>query len=531
MQTQKIEFVNELLKSGILLSPEYLSNIDSIDENFKKDFFNNINNLEKTGAVVLNDDFFVLKKLSLDLSDVNWSDIDKSRVNYEKGKDSNSYGSIIEELKKTLVIPKKQSKVKILNPYFDILKKREVADFVKHFNVRFNALERILRNRSELSSVSSINRILAKKDKGNVAIIGMVLSKSVTKNGNLILELEDPTGVIKAVINKDKSELFLKSNDILLDEVIGITGNNGSGIIFANNVFWPDIPLNREIKKSPDEVYAIFVSDFHFGSKHFLFEEYDKFLKWINGEMGDEKQKDLASKIMYLFIAGDLVDGVGIYPGHDKDVTHPDIYEQYDLFTDFISKIPKHINVIISPGNHDAMRIAEPQLELYKDFTLKLWEMENVTMTTNPSIVNIHASDNFEGFDVLIYHGYSFPFIADNVQSIRSQGGLKRADLIMKFVLQRRHLAPTHESTLYIPQIEKDPLVIEKVPDFLITGHIHRVTALNYKSITLLNCSSWMGSSDFQEKVGLKPQPARVPIVNLQTREVKILKFIKGDDE
>jgi DNA polymerase II small subunit len=94
--------------------------------------------------------------------------------------------------------------------------------------------------------------------------------------------------------------------------------------------------------------------------------------------------------------------------------------------------------------------------------------------------------------------------------------------------LQRRHLAPTHASVTYIPG-KRDPLVIRRVPDFFITGHVHRVTVSNYRNITLINSSCWSEISEDQIKRGLEPQPARLPVVNLKTREVKIMNFYKKE--
>ena len=54
-----------------------------------------------------------------------------------------------------------------------------------------------------------------------------------------------------------------------------------------------------------------------------------------------------------------------------------------------------------------------------------------------------------------MYHGYSFDYFVAQVDSLRNQGGYDRADLIMKFLLKRRHLAPSHLSTLYIPDAKK----------------------------------------------------------------------------
>ncbi|MEZ5334217.1 MAG: hypothetical protein R2741_02730 [Methanolobus sp.] len=49
--------------------------------------------------------------------------------------------------------------------------------------------------------------------------------------------------------------------------------------------------------------------------------------------------------------------------------------------------IPKHIKIIISPGNHDAVRQAEPQPKLPE--CIREYFPENVTFVGNPSIVDL----------------------------------------------------------------------------------------------------------------------------------------------
>ncbi|MBI4439807.1 DNA-directed DNA polymerase II small subunit [Candidatus Woesearchaeota archaeon] len=419
----------------------------------------------------------------------------------------------------------KQTSLRIVDDYEDEPEKRDVGNFVDHFSVRFKIIERMLKNRQELVNLISISRARRKREKETLSVIGMVTEKEFTKAKNLILNIEDATGTIKVLVSKNKPELFSAAKDIVLDEVIGIVGVNGENIIFANEVVWPDIPLTKELKKSPKEGYAIFLSDIHVGSKNFLEKEFQKFTKWISGKAGNDNQRGIASKVEYIFIVGDVVDGCGIYPGQENDLETKNITEQYQKAAELLSEIPRHIPIVICAGNHDAVRLSEPQPRLAEDFSAALYKLPNVVMTSNPSTVNIHSDGEFPGFDILLYHGYSFDYYIANVDSIRNNGGYSRADLVMKFLLKRRHLAPTHTSSLYIPHARKDPLAIEKIPDFFVTGHLHKPVVAQYRNITLISGSCWQSTTSFQEKHGLVPEPSRVPIVNLQTREVKILRF------
>ncbi|MBR9699995.1 DNA-directed DNA polymerase II small subunit [Candidatus Woesearchaeota archaeon] len=505
----KKELIEKLLERGLLLAPDVIDRI-SEETPLPKD--------EK--LLYLNTDLLDLSKKI----EVNWEEFEKARALLEKKNDSRAYNRFLNYISEEL---EPEKKVKVMKSYEEISSKKEVRDFTLHFNVRFNALQKILYNRDELKGTTSISRVLAKRDRERVSIIGMVKEKRQTKKGNLMFTVEDPTGEIKVLVNQNKPDLFLEAKDIVLDEVIGISGVNGENIVFANNVLWPDIPMTNQLKRSDEEGYALFISDLHVGSKDFLGKDFDRFIQWLNQETGNERQKAIASKVKYLFILGDLVAGVGVYPNQEEDLTITDLYDQYNEFVDLCKKIPKNIQMIICPGNHDALRVAEPQPPFTNEFTKCLHTLPNTTIVSNPAVINIHTSDDFPGYNILLYHGYSFDYYVANVDSIRNQGGYDRADLIMKFLLKRRHLAPTHTSTQYVPYTDKDPLVVEEIPDIFATGHIHKAAVSKYKNVTLIAASCWEGRTDFQEKVGHHPEPSRVPLVNLQTREVKILRFGK----
>jgi len=71
-----------------------------------------------------------------------------------------------------------------------------------------------------------------------------------------------------------------------------------------------------------------------------------------------------------------------------------------------------------------------------------------------------------------------------------------------------------------------DPMVIEKVPDIFVSGHIHQITVSSYRNVSLINSSCWVVQSEDNAKRGIVPHPAKIPIINLKTREIKIMNFL-----
>ena len=521
MNEEKKKVIKALLERNILLSPDMIKE----DMNLNELLFLMEGKADENIITILSKEFKNILQTNKKES-VNWKELEKSKVMFEKHNESRIYNKFIDSLK---LVEQKEEKgeqkgVKIITSYHEEPKQRDVQDFVALFNNRYKLIERLMKSRPELENLTSISRIKKKREKEKSSIIGMILDKQTTKNGNLLFIIEDLTDTMPVLVSKNKPELFNEAKNIVLDEVIGITGVNGDNILFVNNIIWPETQ-QKEFKKQEEEEYCLFLSDLHVGSKLFLEENFNKFIQWLNLELGDENQKEIVKKLKYIFVIGDLIDGCGVYPGQESELAMLDVEEQYNKCAELLSKIPQHIKIILSPGNHDALSIAEPQPVFYKDFAKAIWGLKNATIVSNPALVNIGETETFQGFDVLIYHGYSFDYYVANVDSIREQGGYDRADLIMKFLLKRRHLAPSYSSTLYIPDNKTDPLFIEKEPDFFVTGHIHKTAVSNYKGITLISGSCWQSKTPFQEKVGHHPEPCRVPLANLKTREVKILKF------
>lgn len=409
-----------------------------------------------------------------------------------------------------------EEKVRVFMKPSSLRKKIDVEDFVKNLRNRLQETRNILQEHSELDGLVSINKLSGGK---KISVIGMVFEKRTTKNRNIILSIEDLTGKTKVLINQNKPDLYKKAEEIALDSVVGFSGFGDREIIFANNIVFPDSMI-IERKRAPIEEHALFISDLQYGGKLFLKEPFEKFVTYLSE---DGPNTDEVKKIKYLFIVGDLVSGVGVYPGQKKDLEIEDIEEQYKQLTEILKRIRQDIKIIVSPGNHDGVRLMEPQPPLDEKYSWPLYNLPNVIMTGNPAYVNIGATKDFPGFDILTYHGFSYPYYANTVPSLL-EGGVNAPEKIMAYLLKNRHLAPSYASVQSFPS-EKDELVIRKVPDIFVSGHLHKFAISVYNNVLIISNSAWELETENQKKRGNKPDFCKVPMFNLKTGGVKILDF------
>jgi DNA polymerase II small subunit len=415
---------------------------------------------------------------------------------------------------------KKDDKVKILYSPMLQPKKISVEDFVNNFRARYNQMRLMLQERN-LDNLVSLRKI---SGRDNYSIIVSIIDKRATANKNLIFEVEDMSGRAKVLVNKNKEEIYSKAKDLLLDDIVAFKASGNSEILFANELFFPDARISEK-KYAKEDVWAAFSSDFHVGSSMFLESKLDKFISWLNGEEGGEKEQALAKKIKYLFLTGDNIDGVGVYPEQEMNLKIKDIREQYKKLAEILQRIRKDVKIIMCPGQHDGVRVAEPQPIIGEDVAYELSKMENVTLVSNPAVVEI------EGFKVLMYHGASFHEVVNGIEELRTIYKHNNPTRIVKELLKRRHLAPMHGSVTYIPGEGEDLLVIKDIPDIVATGDSHRAEVSSYNNILLIASSCWQSKTPFEEKVGNEPDPCKVPVLNLKTREIKIFDFSHDEEK
>ena len=433
------------------------------------------------------------------------------------------------EISREIKVERKEAvleNVKVLFSHSNATKKIEPGDFTRYFRVRYSEIKRILQERKELENLSSINKLGGQKQ--NVSLIGMVFSKRVSKNKNIILEIEDLTGKIMVLVTKNKPEVYSKAKEVIVDDIVGIKGVGDKEFIYANDIIYPDSMLSEKAHIDNDESVA-FISDIHVGSNNFLEKNFQKFISWINGEVGDEKQREEARKVKYLLVTGDCVDGVGVFPGQEFLITIKDIKGQYKKLAEYLSSIRKEVKIILCPGQHDAVRVAEPQPFIGKEYAKELYDIDNLILVSNPALIEI-GNNGKKGVRVLMYHGASLNSFVSEIESLRIGKAHDNPSLVVKEMLKRRHLASIHSSVTYIPNEKEDVLLIKDIPDIINTADFHRPSVDLYNNVLIITSSCWQSITPFEEKVGNHPDPCKVPVLNLKTRAIKILDF-SADEE
>lgn len=392
----------------------------------------------------------------------------------------------------------------IVDPTQSIAPAEGAEGFARLFLDRYTRLRSIVSDRPDAKAVAMVSSLKSTGVGKKVKIAGL-LSDRVSRHGMVEVKVDDPTGTARVLCQDPLVEKA--ALEAPLDSMVVVEVSKGkSTLVFANSILLPDVPGNRPPSVS-HKVYAVLLSDLHIGSRMFLADDFARFLTWLEGGMGD---KSVVSRVKYVVVAGDLVDGVGVYPGQEYQLAERDPKKQYEIAAQLLKRVPRGIQIIISPGNHDMVRQALPQPSVSVDLAESLYAMDNVRWVGDPSYVRLH------GATFLIYHGKSL----DDVIATTPGLAYDRPTDAMKLLLRARHLAPTYGKRTALAPEARDFMVIDDVPDVLHVGHVHTYGELSYRGTLLLNSGTWQAQTNFQANMGLEPTPSIVPVVDLSTMEV-----------
>ena len=394
-----------------------------------------------------------------------------------------------------------------------------IVDMQSCFKSRLNQIREIMLNHRSLprrpitNSEAWRNRGRYNSKDLEITIVGLAGDVRWTRTGSMRFVVEDEFSQIPCILKppSDATPLHPSLDGLMNDEIVGVSGwflsGEGEPIFFVRDIHKPPLGNHSKAQSGQDSaVSAAFLSDVHFGSKTFLHPQWEKMLHWF-------KNDPLARTVKYFVLSGDGVDGVGIYPGQERHLTITDLFNQYGELARMLEEVPDWVDVVMLPGNHDAVRPAEPQPALDPEVQQ---DYSNTTFVGNPCDFSLH------GVRVLSYHGKS---IDDFVATLRSVT-YSKPEMAMRGMLERRHLAPSWGGKTPLSPEPEDRRVIPVVPDIFVTGHVHGHFVGDHKGTLMVHSSTWQDQTDFQRMLGFQPKPCILTVVNLHTFATESINFI-----
>ncbi len=383
----------------------------------------------------------------------------------------------------------------------------EYRDFVAVFRDRYERLAGQLRGRVNHRPTDALENMAPNSD---AAVIGMVSDIRSTASGHWLVELEDTNGTFPCLVMKDRA-FASQVQELLHDEVIAIEGTlaDDGGILFADSIHFPEVPRTYSPSTADRPVRAALISDVHVGSQEFMTDAWQRFTDWLHTEE--------AESVEYLLLAGDMVEGVGVYPDQDEELSIVDIYDQYEAFSEHLKEVPGDMEIVMIPGNHDAVRLAEPQ-PAFDEELRDIMSAHDARIVSNPSTVTI------EGVSVLMYRGVSLDEVIAELPD--EKASYDEPHKAMYQLLKKRHVAPQFGGHTRLAPEDRDYLVMDEVPDIFHSGHVHKLGYGKYHNVLTINSGCWQAQTDFQKSVNIDPDAGFAPIVDLDTLDLTIRKFI-----
>jgi len=229
------------------------------------------------------------------------------------------------------------NKYKVLfDPSSELNSAIDEHDYIKLFQSRYNKLLKILGMRPESNRIRKIHNIkheynkkrtvstsvhesdiIRSRESQTVLVAGLLMSRKQTKKVMEIV-IDDMSGALSVRTADD--DLREQVSKLVLDQMIMVeisSGRKGGQNFMIKSITSPDIP-DRVPNRSVSDSYVVLISDLHVGSKYFMQTEFMRFVSWLSSD------DEVARKVKFLCIAGDIIDGIGIFPNQDKEVNEFD---------------------------------------------------------------------------------------------------------------------------------------------------------------------------------------------------------------
>ena len=397
-----------------------------------------------------------------------------------------------------------------------------IPAFQQLFNDRYQQLSKILLENIPAETLllkSNLQREEVPIDRTGL-LVGMIRDTQVLHTNRFVIQLEDQktSQTTKCVIVED-SKTFPEYRNIVRDTVIGVSGvlpkNYQEGRLTA---FWGKdiiLPSFKEHKTTFSEVSTkvLCLSDIHFGSQTFSRNLFTRLIAYLKEEIDTSSFPIPANEIDTIIIAGDLVEGTGLYMKNQDNLPMKSYETQYQQLTELLKEIPPRMKILTIPGEHDAAQLAIPQPAIDKKVGKSLYSIPNIQNHGNPLRLTIN------GMKFLVYHAQSCEKIFHNLMKIDLHNPIKG----FKNLLEYRHLSPEYGSYVTFAPYNKDYLVINEIPDVLLIGHFHQTWYEMYKGVRIVTSGTFERPSKKEPRSRVQPSVGVFPIIDTGTGEITLL--------
>ncbi len=408
--------------------------------------------------------------------------------------------------------------IEILHGYEYTSKASSLTDFREYLRSRYERLSRRIKSRLGIPNIPTIatinSQVIPGEKPWQIYVVGIIYSKKIHES-YITIELEDPTSYLKATaIKSRKPHVYNQLLRIPLDSVIGIKATmTKDRRVYIDEVYLPSIKPGDRRPPLDRDIYVALISDIHVGSRKFNEELFNQFIDLLRGEVDNYDLKEIIRNTYYLSIAGDIVDGVGVYPGQEKDLEIENLWDQYDTAYRMLKRLPSKIRVIMIPGNHDASRNSLPQPPIFKKFASKFYDDKRFYMLGNPANIRLH------GENIVIYHG-------DYVQDILSSTpGLDMDDIsgASRILVDTGHLASNITLNTKVFPDKVDRLVLPKETRIIHYGHTHKFNISKANDVLIFNTGTFQEQTNYQKMLKIEPDLGKIPFLNLRTLKVTVI--------
>ncbi len=387
-----------------------------------------------------------------------------------------------------------------------------IEEFRHYFQSRYYSLRKVLERRRV--NFIPISEAASVKDGEEAYLVAMVQGRQERKN-SVAIEVDDPSGVLTVIVPKKNQQLFEQAGDLLQDVVVGLKVMRAGDLYVLRELLYPDVEdMSHKTLPTMPEAYVCLISDLHVGSRHFRKDFFEKFLDWLS-----RGRDGVVKRISHIVVDGDLVDGVGVYPGQENDLLVKNVEDQLRQAADLLAEIPERIEIVFSPGNHEPVRKALPQPPLQPRYRDIINVRRKVTLVSNPSTLV------FDSRKVLVYHGQGLDELVQSLPEVSYSNLNETAPKVIASMLRFRHLAPVYGENTQLMPTREDRLVISEQPNLLQTGHIHVTVNTSHRGVLLVNAGAWQDQTSYQKSMGLEPMVGYAALLNLSTMTVQLKYF------